>query len=858
MTKKNEDLMRYISGYESVETPQSIDEIKGDLQLAGLMTALNNIIAHKPTPLILDIGCGNGVLFAKLSETGCFKRDSDLTYKGFDFKERLPKAFENASKLNLLSKVSLFHLDSEWSTHMKEPCVVVVRNVVHELSLTEASDLIYRLCTHLPHGSTVFLQDMSTLPVAEKGRCGWMGTHVEAILKKCGLETILTSDTSKTGIDIYLIAGKKKEDCNKTARDIKDLLLSARKDQQKTLQLKYTQMQERPENTLPMLRLNHDITAISLQLGMPTSPRNNEEITRSTFALAFKALSITDFNTLRLNFKYPMVKWFQDRGHAIQAVDDFLLNDKSILLIIGPNFIGKKTAIWHALDKKHHSRLPIFIDLFTGVTIFNILESLAAQLGVARFLDVEILAALKTLPTEKLFSSVKDVVNSIAMNTILILDSAESVLGPESMINNRDVSDLIALWSSIDGAKIVIESRANVADIPSDKCQTEHVTFFKSREDSPRYGSHLYAVQLLQEIVPNEYRIPNSEHGGFPYDLLVDLDNHPYFLYVAGTAIRNNPDIKCLSNPTFVSGLKAKLADTLFSNFNLAEDEKELLYTLTLVKDGFPLNLLEIISDKASISTRLLGMGLILEISSGVFKALSVLRYINKTIRENYDKSEKKWHMRFQRAFQQLYRTTSNPIYYRQAHYHAVLGGESVAISAYNISEISKCADTWFGSRHYDDALWGFRKIRNFRQLTAKESMRLASCLMRTGSVASGRDAYRELMAKYRNWPGLRNSFIDSLIATGVCAKEALEQLELVSADIRDYYWYRQAARCYRQLNRRKDSYDQYEEAILVAKMHYARSIIKELIFYAKEVNDKEKIEQWLEYNSKYMKIPLD
>jgi hypothetical protein len=738
MDDKYRELMRFIAGYESPESPQSIDEIEGDFQLAGLMTTLNKEIAHKPTPLILDIGCGNGVLFAKLSETGCFIRYPDLFYKGFDSSSWLPKAFENATILKVLPKVTLLPLDQSWSTHMKAPCIVVIRNVLHELSLSEASSLIHRLCSEIPDNSIFFLQDMSTLPVAEKGRCGWMGFHVENILRECGMETVLTIDTSKRGVDIYLIEGKRKDACKKTEKDIMDLLRQARAEQLKILLLKYSDLKEHPENTLPILRLNHDIAALSLQMGLLANGKKDEEIISSTFSLAFKALSITDFNELRLKFTYPSCKWFQNRGGTITAVDDFLSSNKSILLVIGPPYIGKKTVVWHALDKKKHSRLPVFIDLFTGVTISNILETLAAQLGIARLLDVEILAALKTYRLDKLFITVDDIAKTIAMNTILILDSFENVTDPESTINNIDVKELIDRWSLVGGAKIIIESRVKVRNLPSRT--TEQLTVFKSRAETPRFGTFLYSVQMLQEIVPNEYRIPNSEHNGFPLDLLTTMDNHPFFLYIAGTAIRNNPDTNCLSDPTFVSHLKIKLADTLFSTFDFNRDEKELLFALTLIQDGFPLKLLDMVIPGQSISMRLLEKGVILEMAPDAYKVIGILRFINKTIREQYEKKNKgrEWHKRFRDAFLQLYKTTSNPSFYRQAHYHTVLGGDTSGISAFNIPELSRCVQSWYDTRQFKDALWGYSQIKKYRQLTAKESMHEASSLMHTNLIHIG------------------------------------------------------------------------------------------------------------------------
>lgn len=848
MDCQNTDLLRFISGYNCPEKPQQIEDIKGDFQLAGLMTALNKSILSTQTTLIVDIGCGNGVLLAKLSEIDCFKKCPTLQYEGYDLPFQLPKAFENATKLKLLSRVKFNTLDEDWSLRLKDNCIVVIRNVLHELNLAEISKLFYILCMNLPSNASVFIQDMTTLPVAEKNRCGWIGTHIESVLQSCGMNTFFTPDISKRGVDIFLIEGKMTCACNKTESEIKDMLLHARNEQLKILKLKYKQLEELPHSDLPFLRLNHDITSIILQMGQQLDSTENDDIISSLFSLAFKNLSIHDYNNLRLNYKYPQVKWFQDRGHTIQAIDEFLLSNKSIMHIIGPSNIGKKTVVWEALDKKQHNRLPLYIDFFTGISVFYILESIATQLGIARFLDIEILNVLKTYPTEKLFIAVKDIVKTTAMNTILILSSFENIIDPSHTINSLGIKEFIDQWSSVKGAKIIIESKCSIKDFSSDICQIEFVSVFKSRDDSPRFGTYLYSVQLLQEIIPNEYRLQNSEYGGFPLELLKNLDNHPYFLYLAATAIKNNQDIKCLSNPAFIKSITYEIADTLIKNSNLTDNEIEFLYALTLINDGFPLCLIDNISDDPLLAKKIIEKGLIIKASDVSYKAISVLKFIDNSLKEKYTNNliEVKWNKIFCETFNQLYKITSSPIYYRQAQYHAILSGEKILVSAYNISEISNCTEIWYKKGYRQDALWGYQEIKKVRKLFPRELMNEASCLLRTGRIIEGKEAYIRLIGQFPDWHGLRSSFIDSLISSGKCSEEALEKLNLIDDAHRDYYWHRQVARCYKQLNRRANSYCEYEKALNSTYARYVHSIIYELINYAVDSNDIEYIEMFI------------
>ena len=267
MGRRNaKQLLSFISGYECLEPPQSIEQIKGDIQLAGLMTVINKHLSKQPLPKILDLGCGNGVLLAKLYDIGIFKKYPKLEYIGFDFSERLPSAFETTAKLGLLSHARFFPWDDQWTKQIQDPCLIVIRNVFHELDISFASNLIHEVCSYLPENSVVLFQDITTLPIAEKGRSGWFGYHIEKIFNAGGIDTIFTPDISKKGVDIFLIEGAYATNCRKTKEDIETLLIKTRKEQLKTLQLKYEQLKEDEDNVLPILRLQHDITAISLQL----------------------------------------------------------------------------------------------------------------------------------------------------------------------------------------------------------------------------------------------------------------------------------------------------------------------------------------------------------------------------------------------------------------------------------------------------------------------------------------------------------------------------------------------------------------------------------------------------------------
>lgn len=855
MSSANSDpLLKFISGYGSPEPPQSIEEIQGDFQLAGLSTLLKSYLSRNPSSKILDIGCGNGVLMAKLTEINAFKEYPKLEYFGFDYPDLLDGAYGTAKKLGILPRIKLIPFENKWTEYATSPCIIITRNVFHELKISEAAKLIYEICMFLPADSVIFLQDMTTLPVAEKGRCGWLGKHLSKILEKGGIKTNHIPDTSKRGVDVFLIEGQRDAKCELTEKKFYELLIQARKEQLRILKSEFDAMEEKPENKFPLLRLHHDIGAISIalqefgEMAGSESEKNNEKTLASTFALAFSSLSELDIDNLRNKFKYPELKYFQNRSHSIDELNDFFRSDKTIFIVTGGPLIGKKTVVWWALSKKQHNRLPLLVNLTTGTDIIRIMEELAVQLNIGSFLDVEVLVSLRSLPTTQLRNVISEAIMRLASETILILDGFEDVIDPSGKIDNEEVAWLINTWSSYHKAKVIIESRIKVdQQLPLERCQFEGLSTFKSRYDG-KYGEYLYTVHLLEGLVPIDYLSSSSEFGGFQLDLLKALDNHPYLIYVAGIIIRNNQDKSCLKDNVFIDNLKSKIYKNFLSSLGLNVTEKEIIYSLTLVKEPFPLKFISMATENPTIAKNLLEKGLLIESSPEHYRPLEILHQLRTEINSDVrNQIEKKWHLIFAKVFERMYAVASDPSYFRQAYYHRVLSGERIFIT-YHLAEISACADSWYASKKYSDALWAYIKLKEKRKLHPREQMKMASCFIRGGGLKEGRELYYDLFGRFEDWIGAKSSYVDSLLNLGSHAESALNMLFKIPEKDREYYWHLQAARSYRQLSKRENANEEFEEAIIKSPTYKTWPTIQEYITYAREAGDDKKEAQWLKY----------
>lgn len=854
---ENEQVMQFISGYCEREDPQSMDEIQGDFQLTALTPLLNSLLSSNPSSRILDIGCGNAVLLSKLVDINCFEKYPEIKYLGFDITPTISDAFQTVVQLRLTSRATIISLEEEdWSKFIVDPSIIVIRNVFHELSICDASKLIYTICTSLPQNSIMLLQDMTTLPVAEKGNAGWIGSHLKKIFENCGLNIVPTYDKSKRGINVFLLEGKRKNKCKIEESEIYNLLIKARMSQLDTLYSVYEKTHEAPENQLKLLWIKHDISAINYQLNKCGEKLKNKlsdkDTLISSFRLALLSYSESDFEKTVQNYSYPTIKSFQNRGKQMDAIDDFFLSDKSIFILKAGPFMGKRTVVWWTLDQKlRHERLPIYIDLNEGTNIVTILEEIIIQLGVNKYVDVEILSALKDLPLEDLKKDIKECFISIAKKIILILDSVERCTDSQGLIENQDVAWIIEYWSGLDKAKIILETRERITSVPLERCELHNMGTF------PRNPINEYAhtIRMLNDLVPVPYRIKNNDFGGYPEELLQSLDNHPYFTYIAGTIIRSNLDPKCLEDTEFILNLKNKLYESLYSNFNLCEDEWNLILILKLVRNSFPLKLIDLIAQNSKLKNTLLEKGFLIENSQGLFRILGILDGLSQRKHEvKKDIKEKNDHQTLAGAFKTLYEIDSNPLYYRESYYHSALSGNMI-YSAYSIPELSSCADSWYKSKKYEDALWAYSKIKEKRPLYQKENMRIASCLIRTKKMDEGKLIFTELIRKYPEWLGVRYSYIDSLLAIGNHATSALKIAEKIPDSEKYERKHIRLARCYKELNNRLKAYEEYENVILQSNNSEVWSVIKEMTSYARDNGDNDKEIEWLDHAWDKLKI---
>lgn len=255
-------ILEFVKGLGGQPRPQSIRDIRGDLQFASLIPLVICHISDSPESKILDIGCGNGGLLVKLIENKVFENFPNIIYIGFDYLNVI--MVSEIKEMLKIPNTKIIEMNDNWIDFVQDPCIIVIKNVFHEIKeISVLSKLIFDICFHLPEKSILIIQDTTTLKKAEKEYAGWFGDHLVEILNVGGIKSNFIPEESKSGIKVFTILGRRKAKCNITIFDIQKFLIDSRKRQLGILQDIHKSTPAKPENILSILRLLHDITEIS-------------------------------------------------------------------------------------------------------------------------------------------------------------------------------------------------------------------------------------------------------------------------------------------------------------------------------------------------------------------------------------------------------------------------------------------------------------------------------------------------------------------------------------------------------------------------------------------------------------------
>lgn len=865
-----EDLVkRFISGYAEEAKPQSIDDTKGDFQLTQMKILLNDIVRTNNVSTIIDIGCGNGALLYVLESLNLFKDCPKIKYYGFDLNEQIIIAIQESMNRGLFNKANFRTLQDNWANCLdkENPNLIVMRNVFHELSLEHLADYFYCFALKLQKKDFVIFQDTTTLLEAEKGRAGWKGTSIEKILQEGGFQTILTPDISKKDISVFTIKGFDKNNKKISKDEIKKLFQYERQQQLQELLSTYEYVMEDKEvGNIITARISHDILSIKKQLGQEMDDKAYEAI----YLLLYYALMIIDKNPEFLNnvkegYEYFEVIAFQNRGTPLKMIYSFLSNnDKKILEINGGKLIGKKSLIFHSLKRFKHNRIPIFIECNTSIGITQIFESIIEALNIVKYFDVELISEFEQITMGEFIKQNKYVkeFQTIIPEVIIVFLNAESLLSPQHIIENKDISEFIDWWTGFERAKIFIECDQRIKNaFRSELYDNITLSIFPLSNDTvaDSYGKYRFVIQYFQETVSSNYLGLDPSKENFSEVLFECINNHPYLAYLASKIISQFENFDCLTDKKTLKKIMNKISSDFVNKFDFDKDEKGIIYALSLRDGFFERDVLDGMTRYENTINKLIDKGIIYTAGKGFYRLLPVFTRADLDA-ENIDKT--KFIRYMEQVYTKLYNTSGKPKYFRLKYFYSILNRESVSGKiSYLLPELSAGAEQFYLERDFASAVSLYKEIGNKQSLTSKQELRYGSALIRGNHVAEGIDVYKNIFAKYPTWENAKISCVDSLVHIEEKLDYCLQLMGEISENRRKTYYYRLMGEIYRIKQEPIKVFSNYDLALeKMERFDEGIRVLVRAISYAKELGDDVKQKEYFDFYHKlsYSHVGID
>jgi len=196
-----------------------------DNQLRSITLYISDAISRSEKGTIFDVGCGKGIVLARLADIEPFQKSRGWQYVGSDHKDLLDEIKSLSIDLGFQKKVGSVSLDELYGGAWKlqsydHPHIVIIRNVFHELRIPDTVTLINYLVTACGSQDSILIQDLSVFPEMEEHRACWIPSFLKELLIDCGLHAALVEDRSKSGNRWFTIHASKP---TKAVLDVKDV-----------------------------------------------------------------------------------------------------------------------------------------------------------------------------------------------------------------------------------------------------------------------------------------------------------------------------------------------------------------------------------------------------------------------------------------------------------------------------------------------------------------------------------------------------------------------------------------------------------------------------------------------------------
>jgi tetratricopeptide (TPR) repeat protein len=783
MEQSKSDASNQLSGllaaYGETEGVQPPEEATTDAQLKVLAFVIEDWIRNSPRGTVLDIGCGKGVLLAKIAQLKAFLENNNWAYLGAEHLTHHEFLLQLAATLRLHRRtevISLEKLHASWvlEANTPQPLLIVLRNVLHEIDIKETARLFHLLQTHLTTDDLLLIQDLVVFPHAERGNVCWDVSCLEEVINKLGFSTSLVTEPSKSGAQWFSAKIRKTRSSAPLQLDAVTNLVGNGRLQQLTkwksaeqLPLQYADTRAR---TVALVDFDLQKAALFQQLDdakllsvtqLATAPKPSP-----TDAI-FLALSAYDISSLnRTPFQLPKILNFRDRKNSQDALEAFLSSAATVVLVRGGTSCGKTVMVSEVLSRRSHGRQPLHIDCQSANSVWPLIEQYLLGLGCA--CSLEVLRRDRDVRFADIVEPLANLIAKVARNTIVVFDHFERFIDPNGRMMDSETGQFVTSIASLPGAKIIITSRRNA--------QLEFLPATVTLgPEQPPVGRFPAGAAHTENLLDDYVDRATLGIDQYPQSLLAAIDRYPYLAVLAGKLLAQ-AGASVAEDPEILALIKLYLFDELTERIATPEARRA-INLARLLRIPTPRELfINLAGHEATRAAE--EIGLLYSVPDRYRKDLLTCAAV---LRETTDSSEdgqelnhgtqesQELHIKIAREFAYISKETEgDPRWIRESHYHTIAAGDTEAISQFGSlykGELFWAARTWFRRfREYGKALEALKAAESMGLSNYESRRMMAACLVRTGKRTEGDALYRELIREYPNQEGVKTSYVDSLI----------------------------------------------------------------------------------------------
>ncbi len=794
MAETSDQLDTYFRTYLDAEPVQEPEDAEADPQLASVALTVIESIRRADTGVLFDIGCGKGVLFARLLQTPDFL-NSNWTYLAIDAPEKLDVVQRLAREHRINRRLEVCALDdfyANWpAIETSSPRLLFCRNVFHELDVTRTAKLLWHISLHASRADSLIIQDVMNLREGERHNACWFPNELTSCVKAHGFDRAEPLvQRSKSGNRWFTLIADHfcRPGSPGSFEKSRNTVLSARRRQWDSwcqIEDHKSKGDEKSTRLVDVVDIDLQLTALTRQLRnegvfeLTLTPEIERRVRHSQFVK--RVDSFVRDNSLVKRQVLEKVR-LRERRDNLSALESFLRSNNSLIGLTGGPGVGKTSVLEHLLANRAYEKSPLILDGLKITDSYSFVEQFFGLAGLK--LEPELLSVLTNLNWPIVEPPLRQFAKQFSRKIILAIDNFHELLNSNNQIDDPCVSKAIQILCSAEGAKVILAGR--FASIPYELYET--LAEVPSIEQVGLLEDDATVVSILDD----HFDRASVGIQVYPARLIAAIDRHPSIADLTGQILRKRgPAV--LEDDRFRVEVEQQFRDDLWRRL-IDGKNAPAIRAASQLRIGVPLSLIEQLTTSQSIRAAIADSVLRREPDIRWQELISALRafrlrWLDDDI-ERLDsgaETDAIDHNRTADLYLSIYREDNDPKWLREHYFHRLLSGDELlsakTLGQYYQRELIASADYAFlRKQDYEEALNLYEIAERMGDLGEAAQMHRASCLIRIREITEGERRYARLFVEYPNNAGIRTSYIDALLAIGE-DESALQQFSTLQLD---------------------------------------------------------------------------